>query len=285
MSMLRLCKKILCAAVALCVPSLALAGDSSGSAPASAPASCGTIRVCEMVPVHEVVDRITYKTEQRVENYTVYKTEYVQEQKTATYTTYRHETYTVMEPRTVCVKVPVIEERVEMVSKLVRKQVTEMRTKTVDQGHWECREVPKLLGNLFKDPCDPCPATRIKKVWVPCKVTVCEPVTTCKWVRECVPVCKKVCTYRTETRTEMVPVCKTRCVPEVKTCTYTVCKPVCKPVVCTRTVNVCVPVTEKVTVCKMVPRWVEKPAPATTDACCNPCVPCCVPVCKKICCK
>jgi hypothetical protein len=57
---------------------------------------------------------------------------------------------------------------------------------------------------------------------------------------------------------QTVKVCKTRCVPECKTETYTVMVKHCVPYEATRTVSKCVPVCETYTACRMVARTVEK---------------------------
>jgi len=253
-------------------------------AAACAPAApCGpvTVQVTEMVPEYSQVAVTKYKHETKTETYTAYKCETVQEPVTSTYTVNTLVTECVMEPRTKCVKVPVTECVTEMCSKWVRVEVTEYKEKCVDNGHYECVEVPVKEGcfsGLFKkhDPCacDPCPKTKTVKKWVSCPTTVCEPVCKKKWVKECYPVTKQVCTYKTEHVTEMVSVKKTKCVPEVKTCTTMVCKTISVPYQATRCVTVCVPYTENVTVCKMVAKCVTK-----TLNCENPCAPAAVPSC------
>jgi hypothetical protein len=69
-------------------------------------------------------------------------------------------------------------------------------------------------------------------------------------------------------------VCKTRCVPCTENKEVVCCKKVCVPYQATRCVTECVPTTETVTVCKMVPTWVEVPCPAPAP-CAQPCQPAC----------
>jgi len=168
--------------------------------------------------------------------------------------------------------------------------VTTMVCKTVDRGHWECKEVPcarKQFANwLHKcchrndccDSCEPCcepPATRTVKCWVPCKVTEQCPVTCCKRVCVETPCKVKVTVCKTETRQEKFQVCCTKCVPEQKTETYTVNVARCVPYEATRTVNVCVPYQETVTCTRMVTRTVSRQVPAEcAPAPCSTCSTC-----------
>ncbi len=268
--------------------------------------SCGPttmkVKVCEMVPTQVQATRTVYKSVTTQEAYTAYKYETVSEVVQKQVTEYQKITEMVNETRTRVCKIPVIEERTEMVTKWTWQTVTEMVNKTVRGGHWECTEVPTGPGLLQRlcnkgscDPCNPCGnscaptcATKTKKCWVSDCHTECVPVCKKKLVKECVPVCKKVCTYRCETKCEVVPVCKTRCVPVCKTVNCTVCKKICVPYQATRCVTKCVPVCENYTVCKMVPTWVEKEvacAPACAPACSSPCgasTSCCA---TTTCCK
>ena len=79
-----------------------------------------------------------------------------------------------------------------------------------------------------------------------------------------VTVCKMV------EKQETVKVCSYRCVTEQKVETYTVQCQRCVPFECTRTVSRCVPVQEQVTLCRMVPRTVEKQVPVA-ECCYSPC--------------
>jgi hypothetical protein len=166
--------------------------------------------------------------------------------------------------------------------------VTEMQTKTVThkvQVPYCETKGPSLSDRLKKcfDPCyEPCPRTvsgcRTEKV---CQTVTC-PVTKCKKVAECVPVTKTICTYECvpvtktvctyecrpvqktictyECVTKTVPVTctRTRCVPTVETVTKTVNVRKCVAYQATREVCVMQPVKEKVKVCKMVAKEVEK---------------------------
>ena len=126
---------------------------------------------------------------------------------------------------------------------------------------------------------------KTKKVWVPCKVCIETPCTKTVHSWECVTttemVCVKksipvhetvkVCTYRCETQTTMVPVCKTKCVPVCKTVSYTECHKVCVPYQATRCVTTCQPCTETYTVCKMVATCVEKEVTVASSGCGSGC--------------
>ena len=166
--------------------------------------------------------------------------------------------------------------------------VTEMQSKTVThkvQVPYCETKGPSLMDKIHAkcDPCyTPCPRTvsgcRTEKQ---CE-TVCCPVTKCKKVcetvpvtktvctYECVPVTKQVCTYECvpvtkqitcyECVTKVVPtaVTRTRCVPTVENQTKTVNVRKCVAYQATREVCVNEMVKEKVKVCKMVARVVEK---------------------------
>lgn len=247
--------------------------DCGGCAPACAPAAPATIKVQKWVDQVTQEPRTTYKHETKCETYTAYKTETYQEPVTSTITVNKIVCETVMECRTKCVKVPVWEDKITTKSSWKTVCYTEMKSKKVDKGHYECQEVPVREGFCArfkkKDPCAcDAPKTELKKVWVPCMVEECYPVTKSKREKVCEQVCEKVCTYRNETVTEMVPVVKKKCVPECQTVTKMVCKTRCVPYTATRNVSVCVPVTEMVSVTKKVCVWEEVPAPA-----CNPCAP------------
>src|SRR5207253_10529681 len=140
--------------------------------------------------------------------------------------------------------------------------------KTVDHGHYECREVPcgpsfgERMGGLLAKckrhkscGCDSgcggdsgcgcetacAPRTRTEKVWVPCKETIQVPCTRMERRVTCVP--EKVCVTvnKTVATQQKVMVCKTRCVPECKTETYTVSVPHQVAFESTRMVSRCVP--------------------------------------------
>ncbi len=299
-------RKFLIAAVLLAVaPLMARAEEAAQGVKTAPPASptpavvssssgaCGgtmTVKVCEMVPVVKDVTRTVYKPVTKEVMVTEYTTQMVQEVKTKTYTEYKRVTETVMKPVTKTIKVPVTECRTEMHSRWKLESYTTYKTKTVDKGHYECREVPAGPGLFDRlcskkcDPCNPCgscntcPKMKTVKCWVPCCVTECVPVCKKKLVKECYPVTKQVCTYKCQTVTEMVPCCVTKCIPECKTCSYTVCKKVCVPHQVKKCVTTCEPVCEtvKVTVCE--PRWVDKQV-----ACSSPCSTSCDP-CASACC-
>jgi len=170
--------------------------------------------------------------------------------------------------------------------------VTEMVSKRVDRGHYECREVEcpvrsfvSRFGRGGNDCCDPCPRpTRTKKVWVSCWVTECCPVTRCKKVCVETPVkcmdnvCKPVWTE------EKVQVCTYKCVQEsrVEKVTVMVQKKVAYQT--TRTVNVCVPHTETVQMTRMVARCVARQVPDTDCHAVVPCEPC-PTSCRQSCCR
>lgn len=240
-----------------------------------------TITCVEYVRENYTTTRTAYRYECRTENYTAHRCEFVPETKTRQVTCYRHVQEMVNEVRTVCERVPVVEERT--VCKPVWTTVTEtvMVCKTVDRGHYECREVyshMKALQNRMHsfrhrhDCCEPCPPSncRTVKVWVPCKVTIQCPETRCRRVctmvqHKCqVTVCKMVPKQVT------VQVCRTRCIPETRTETYTCCVARMVPYQACRQVRVCVPYQETVTCCRMVPRTVTREVPvAVANACCG----------------
>lgn len=266
----------------LAVLALGARGGDCG-APCAAPCAPAFRTVCctEWVPENYVTTRTVYKTECVQEKYTAYRTECVAEQRSCTYTCNRLVPEWREEVRTCCVSVPVVETRTCMKPVWTCKEVTTVCRKCVDQGHWECREVPcrescltKLKKHCHKNDCcycEPCPPTKLEKVWVPCKVWVECPVT--KLVRTCeyvatpvqVTVCKMV------EKKEVVKVCCYRCVAEQKTSTYTVMVPRCVAFEATRTVARCVPVQEQVTCCRMVARTVQKQVPCCETCCYTPC--------------
>jgi len=234
-----------------------------------------TICVKEMVCEPYTYTRTTYKHECKQECYTAYRCETVQVPKTRTVCTMKKVCETVMETRCTTVKVPVCEQRVEMKSTWKKVSYTEMKSKTVRSGHYECSEVPARTGLFHKsDPCCCECCTKTVKKWVSCKETVCEPVCKTKWEKCCEPVCKTVHSYRCETRTCQVPVTRTRCIPETHCETYMTCETHRVPYTATRTVNVCVPVCETCQGTRMVCRTVQKQVPVTNCCTCCP-APCC----------
>jgi hypothetical protein len=266
--------------------------------PAAAAPAYKTVCVTEWVPETYTGTRTVYKKECVPEKYTAYRTECTAECKTRTCTFNRVVSEWVEEARTVCVCTPVQEERTVMKKVVTCVPVTTMVCKTVDNGHWECKEVAcgptlterlhGLLGKLKRhhdcgcesacgDSCGGCetacaPRTKTVKVWVSCKTTVQVPCTRMERKVECVPEKCMVTVNKMVPTTKMVKVCKTRCVPETKTETYTVMVPHKVAYEATRMVTKCVPVTEKYTCCKMVARQVEKQVACDTgcgESCCE----------------
>ena len=260
-----------------------------------APRTC-TVWVNEFVQEQVPCTRTVYKKECRTEEYTAYKTECVPETRTRNVTTYKRVCETVNETRTTCVTVPVVEQRTVTKTRTVCVPVTHTTRKCEDHGHYECREVPcgpslcdrmKKHFHHKKDCCDPCATeccepvrTKTVKTWVPCPVWVEKTCTKMERRRECytevcnVTVCKK------EYRTVVVPVTRTRCVPECHAETYTVNVSRCVPYKATRTVEVCVPHTETYMTCRTVCRKVAKQVPVV-ESCCDSCNSCdsCAPAC------
>ena len=97
-----------------------------------APTACCT----EWVREPYTTTRTCYRTEYKQEAYTAYRCECVPVTRTYTCTVYKQvpEVQTVM--RTVCVTVPVVEERTVMQAHWTCKPVTCTVRKCVDQGHW-----------------------------------------------------------------------------------------------------------------------------------------------------
>ena len=220
------------------------------------------IFVTECVPETYTATRTVYKTEYKDEAYTCYKTECVSEVRTKTCTINKIVCETHEEPRTITKYVPTTEERMVTKNVWTKQQVTEMVKKTVDKGHYEyvevCRKATLLESLHEKNECCKPVHTKCKKHWVPCLVCVECPVTKC--VKVCTPVTEKVCVTvcKPVSHTEMVKVTVNKCVPEVKTETYTVLVPKTVAVQSVRKVAVCVPVTETYTATKLVPKTVEK---------------------------
>jgi hypothetical protein len=236
------------------------------------------------VPEHYTTTRTAYRTECKQEAYTAYRCVWVPQTRTRVVTRCNMVPSVETRCRTVCTMVPTVEHKV--VCKRHYSYVTEthMACRTVDHGHYECKEVPccwKSMCNHMRHMChrhDCCeeecpPPTRTVKCWVPCLVTEQYPVTKCRKVctveQVTVPVtvCRPV--YRQETY--QVTVC--RPVPVQHTETYTVCVPQTVPYQAYRTVRVCVPYQETVTSCRMVPRVVTRQVPAPVAECCSS--PCC----------
>src|SRR5262245_34852979 len=268
----RVCSVLVVGAVAASA-SGRVAADAGCCSPCPPVTTC-KVTVVEYVPEQVPVTRTTYKVEWKEEAYTAFRCETVPETRTVTRTVMKPVCETVMEARTVCVRVPVTEQRTCFKTVWRTVPVTEVRQVRVDRGHWECQMVtaqPSLLERLCgrkKDCCEPCPKMVAKKVWVPCWVCEERTVTTCKRVCEQVPYTVNVTTCKLESRTETVPVTRIRCVPEQVTQTVTVCVSKVVPYQGTRRVSTCVPMTETVMCTRMVPRCVEKEV-APAAACCQ----------------
>jgi hypothetical protein len=266
--------------VALAVAVRAGDGGAPCGAPCEAPCAPATRTVCvtEWVPENYVATRTVYKTECVQEAYTAYRTECVPETRTRTVCVNRTvpEYHDVV--RTCCVAVPTVETRTVCKPVVTCTPVTTVCRKCVDQGHWECQEVPCRQSCLSRmrhrkhcgDCCEPCPPpTKTVRVWVPCKVWVETPVTTMVRTCEMVPTTVQVTVCRMVEKQEVVKVCSYRCVTEQRVESFTVMTTRCVPYQATRTVSRCVPVQEQVTLCRMVPRTVEKVVPVET--CCYSC--------------
>jgi hypothetical protein len=254
-----------------------------------APGACppATTKVCQLVPTMVEETRTVMKPVQKTETYTAYKSETVQEKKIVPVTTYKTETYTEMVTKTHCVKVPVTETKVVMEKRKKIEWVTEYKEKCKLRFEKDCKTIGGCgdkCGSCCGDKCGgdgcnkgfsfsfPVYKPKLEKECVPCTVPKC--------TYECVPVTKTCTTYKKETRTECVPVCKTRCVPCTENKEVICCKQVCVPYQATRCVTVCEPVCEKVQVCKMVPTWVDVPCAPAAPAC-APAAPACNEPCNN----
>src|SRR5262249_35282866 len=158
------------------------------------------------------------------------------------------------ECRRVCLTVRTCEERTVMKPCWTTQTCTEWRTRCVDRGHYECREVyshraamrNRLHGHRPRhgDCCNPCPPPcphKTVKVWVPCRVEERYPVTRCKRVCTMVPTVVRVPVCRQVWQERQVQVCVMQCVPETRVCRVTVMTTRQVPYQCTRNVTVCVP--------------------------------------------
>ncbi len=268
------------------------APPADGCSAGCAPKTC-TVWVNEYVTEQVPCTRTVYTKECRTETYTAYKTECVPEVRTRNVTTYKQVCETVNTTRTVCVNVPVCEERTVMKSYTVCKPVTTVTRKCEDHGHYECKEVPcgpsasdrlkKCFAHKKADCCDACapPCEEVKtktvKVWVPCPVWVETPCTKMVKTTECRPEVVKVTVIKHEYKTEVVPVTRTKCVPECHAETYTVNVSRCVPYQATRQVTVCVPHQETTMVCRTVCKKVAKEVPVCESSCnsCDSCAPAC----------
>lgn len=293
------------------------------AAPAPAPVT-QKVKVTEWVPTWVDQEVTVMKPVKKTETYTAHKWECVPEVVTYQATVNKLVTETVTENRCVTERVAVqktvtVNERVPVqktVTVMERKPV--QKTVTVNETRWTnvmvtenvqktvthkvqvpyCKEVGPSIGDRLKKICDPC-YTPCPRTVSGCKTekvceTVCETVTKCKKVAECVPVTKTVCSYecvpvtKTVTAYECVPVTKqitayecvtknvavpvtrTRCVPTVETHTKTVNVRKCVAYQATREVTVCEPVKQMTKVCKMVATVVEKDV-VVSNACATGC--------------
>jgi hypothetical protein len=245
--------------------------DAGGcGAPCGSP--CGptwtTIKVTEYVPTTVKEKRTVLKPITTTETYTAWKTECVEEAQTRTCTINKMVPVVVNETRCIHKCVPTVETRVVTKCIPVCKTVTEMCSKTVDKGHWECREeicgpsfFSKLKSKLSHDSCEcsePCPTVKTKKVWVACLVTEQYPVTKTIKSHETISETVQMTVNKTVTETVVVPVTTYKCVPEVKTEVVKVLVPKQVSFQATRQVTKCVPVEEEVLVTKCLPVVVEK---------------------------
>jgi len=248
----------------------------------------------EMVPEKYETCRTTFKKEYCTENYTAYRTECFPETKTVMKTITKKIPEYKDEVRTVCKLVPSMETKTIMKKVTTCKQVTEIKRKCVDNGHWDCVQVPAREGLLSKlaskcgggdgcgdscgcNSCDTCPKMVTKKVWCSNKQWIECPVTKTVRCTECVPETVTVCVKKPVYSQECHKVCTYRCVTECVPTTCTVMNRRCVPYQATRTVCKSVPVQEKVIctrmVCKPVTKTIittpcETPAPSTG---CGPC--------------
>jgi hypothetical protein len=255
--------------------------------PGGCGAPCGptwtTIKVTEYVQTQVKEKRTVLKPITTTETYTAWKTECVEENQTRTCTVNKMVPETVNETRCIHKCVPVVETRCVTKCIPVCKTVTEMHCKTVDKGHWECREeicgpsfFAKMKQKLSHDCCEccePCPTVKTKKVWVPCMVTEQCPVTKTIRTHETITENVQVTVNKTVTENIVVPVTRYKCVPEIKTEVVKVLVPKQVSFQATRQVTKCVPVEEEVFVTKCVPTVVEKQV-AVSTSCSSPCDEC-----------
>jgi hypothetical protein len=261
--------------------------NSPSGAPAASADPCNpcppatrTIYVTEYTSESYEATRTVLKPVQEVEKYTAYRTECVAEQRTRTCTVITQvpethdETCTVYvsvpethdETRTVYTCVPTVEQRTCIKRVVTCVPETVMVRKCVDQGHYECREVPcssgassghgrggHLSGLLGKfkhhgggdeccapaDPCECAPATRTVQVWCPNKVWVEEPCTRLVRKVECVPTVENVTVMKSVPSQQTFKVTTCKMVPQQQTRKVTTIK--CVPVEKTETYTVQIP--------------------------------------------
>lgn len=237
-----------------------------------------TVKVTEYQPQTFKEKRTVLKPTTVTEAYTAYKTECVEEAQTRTFTTYTKVPVTTNVTKTITKCVPTVETRTVTKCVPVCKTVTEMCTKTVSHGHWECKEECAAPGFFAKAkyklehhndccPSEPCPTIKTKKVWVSCPTTECYPVTKTIKSYETVTSTVQVCVNKHVCETIVVPCTTWKCVPECKTEVVKVLVKKCVPYQATRCVTKCVPVEEEFTVTKCVPVIVEKKVACAAPAC------------------
>jgi len=243
-----------------------------------------TVPVTEWVPENYETFRTVYRTQCVQETYTAFRTICVPEVRTQVITVNQTIPEVHHVTRTTYVSVPTVEHKTVMKRVAVCKPVTTVTRKTVDMGHYECREVPAREGCLTKlrkmcsrDDCccEPCPPPmKTVKVWCPNKVCVETPHTRMVKTYECVPTVVPVTVCRMVPQQCTVPVTTYRCVPVQKTVSSTVMVAKQVPYQGVRTVARCVPVQERVSMCRLVPHTVLKQVPACDTGCEAP-APCC----------
>ncbi len=262
--------------------------------PAPGPAvagDCGsgmmTVAVQECVPETYTTKRIAHKQVCTQETYQTFRCETVPVTKTRTVTCYVRQPVVKPVVRTVCERVPCVEERTVMRPHYSYVNETVMKSRRVDRGYWECVEVPDHFRNFCNglrhrfghrndccEPCPPCPATRTVKRWHACWTTECYPCTVCRKVCEMRPEVCRVTVCRTVTKQITCNETTYVCVPQTRVETYTCCETRQVPCTATRNVVRCVPYEETVTCCRMVSRTVYRQVPA--PSCCETeCTPCC----------
>jgi hypothetical protein len=259
------------------------------------PGGCGapceqtwtTIKVTEYQQTTVKEKRTVLKPTTVNETYTAWKTECVEEAQTRTITVNKMVPVTCNVTKTITKCVPTVETRCVTKCVPVCKTVTEMCTKTVDKGHWECKEEVSCPGFFEKakhklfhhNDCEcsePCPTVKTKKVWVACPTTECYPVTKTIRSHETITSTVQVTVNKQVCETVVCPVTTYKCVPECKTEVVKVLVPKQVSYQATRCVTKCVPVEEEFTVTKCIPVIVEKKVAVAAPACntCNTCSTC-----------
>ena len=147
----------------------------------------------------------------------------------------------------------------------------------VDQGHYECREVPceeglfsrmgKHLRHRHGCECEEscAPPTKTVQVWCPNKVWVERPVTRNVTKCEYVPTEVQVTVNKCVPQQQTFNVTVNKCVPVEKTETFTVQVPHQVAYEATRMVCRTVPTEEAYTACRMVPHTVAREVPCESE--------------------